>query len=94
MKNFDEFVNEKYEFKFVGNEYSIHYEFTNKDDLKFMVYFNMCSEKQKIYVMDYGVYIDDVWERFIELNTYDAINITKTVVKIILEFINRFFSKG
>ena len=98
MITYYEFINEKYDFEFTGNEYGIYfdkpligynYEFSNKDN-KFLVYFRISDANQKIYVKDYYVYTEYGWESFIELNTYDAIGITKTIVEIILNFIKRF----
>lgn len=95
----DENVNETYDFKFTGDEYGKYfdkplighkYEFFNKDNLRFLVYFRLVSRDKKIYEQDYGTYTNGYWDRFVELGTFDAIGITKTIVEITLDFIRKF----
>lgn len=87
IAKYNEFILEKYSYKEVKTLSGVSYTFTNKDNIKFNVFFDTNDGER--YIREYRV-DSEKYGAFEEIKTNDGIGILKTVTDITISFLNKY----
>jgi len=87
IAKYNEFILEKYSYKEIKSPSGVSYTFTNKDNIKFNVYFDTSGGDR--YTREYRI-DSDKYGAFEEIKTNDVMGIIKTVTDITISFINKY----